>query len=66
MKNKKSSKHYHVEHAAAKVIPMKDTEQTINADEEVTLVRVFYKTGNHRHPVQYWKLVRNKNGNGVN
>jgi len=64
MKSKKSSKHHHVEDAAPKIIALpyfKKHKTEVNGDEESTLVRIFFKTGNHRHPVQHWRLIRKRN-----
>ena len=65
MKSKKSNKH---RHAAPKAIPAKESPEQVvqekaNTNEESTMVRVFYTTGDHRRPVVYWKMSRNKNGN---
>jgi hypothetical protein len=64
MKNKKSSKQYQVQHAAPKVIMLPYFKRHLNQvadDEESKLVRVFFATGNYRHPVQYMRLIRKRN-----
>jgi hypothetical protein len=63
MKVKKSSHHHHILKAAVQFIVVKNlhkSKQQVSEDEEATMVRMFYKTGSHRYPVQYWKLVRKK------
>jgi hypothetical protein len=54
MKNKKG-RHRRAKHASP---------NETNGNAEGKMVTVYYKTGNHRHPIQYWMLMRYKNGNG--
>ena len=50
----KKGKHYHAKSASS---------GERNGREERSMVRVYYKTVNHRHPVQHWVLLRYKNRN---
>jgi hypothetical protein len=64
MKNKKSVKHQQGMHLPPKEIVMPHFHKhlkNMNKDEESKIVRVFFSTGNHRHPVQYWRLIRKRN-----
>jgi hypothetical protein len=66
MKGKKPGKRHQKASTGEQFIVLKDLHKHKHKETEnevSTMVRVFYSTGNHRHPVQYWKMIRNKNIN---